>query len=308
MFNINDTAMRLSRYFLIATALMAALSCTSEKRPDHSRGVEHVFFIGLDGWGSYSVEKSDMQNVKQMMAEGAWTLNKRTVQPSHSATNWDAMFTGVGPEHHGFWECCSKKPDFEPSVKNAIGIFPTVFGYLREKEPEAEIGCLYEWDGIKYLIDTTAFSYYGRLPQADICEAACRYIVEKKPRFAAFIYDDPDHVGHGAGHDTPELYEKLKELDLWIGQIVDAIKAAGILDSSVIIVTSDHGGINHGHGGIAAEERLTPLVLCGKGIKKGFCFDDIPLAQYDTGGILADLLGVQLPEYCQGRTVAEIFE
>ena len=25
---------------------------------------EHVFVIGLDGWGAYSVEKADMPNVK----------------------------------------------------------------------------------------------------------------------------------------------------------------------------------------------------------------------------------------------------
>jgi hypothetical protein len=25
---------------------------------------KHVFIIGLDGWGSYSVEKADMPNVK----------------------------------------------------------------------------------------------------------------------------------------------------------------------------------------------------------------------------------------------------
>ena len=227
---------------LSLSAILMALFLSCAKPESHE--VEHVFYIGLDGWGSYSVEQSDMQNVKKMMAEGAWTLKKRTVLPSHSATNWDAMFTGVGPEQHGFWECCSEKPDLEPAVKNAEGIFPTVFTYLREKEPKAEIGCLYEWSGIKYLIDTVAFSYHAKVAQAELCEAGRQYILEKKPRFAAFIYDDPDHVGHSVGHDTPELYKKLKELDLWIGQIVDAIDEAGILDKSVIVITSDHGGID----------------------------------------------------------------
>ena len=287
-------------------ALLTALcfSCTKPK----SHEVEHVFYIGMDGWGSYSVEQSDMQNIKKMMAEGAWTLEKRTVLPSHSATNWDAMFTGVGPEQHGFWECCSVKPDLEPDVKNVDGIFPTVFTYLREKEPDAEIGCLHEWSGIKYLIDTLAFSYHAKVPQAELCEASRKYILEKKPRFAAFIYDDPDHVGHGIGHDTPELYKKLKELDLWIGQIVDAIDEAGILDKSVIVVTSDHGGINTGHGGITMEEMRTPLIIWGKGIKKGYCFDDVPTVQQDVAAVLADLLGVKLPDYCRGRSIDSIFE
>ena len=287
-------------------AILMAL-CFSCAKPD-SHEVEHVFYIGLDGWGSYSVEPSDMKNVKKMMAEGAWTLEKRTVLPSHSATNWDAMFTGVGPEQHGFWECCSVKPDLEPAVKNVDGIFPTVFTYLREKEPDAEIGCLYEWSGIKYLIDTLAFSYHAKVPQAELCEAGRQYILEKKPRFAAFIFDDPDHVGHGVGHDTPELYKKLKELDLWIGRIVDAIDEAGILDKSVIVVTSDHGGIDKGHGGITMEEMRTPLIIWGKGIRKGYCFDDVPTVQQDVASVLADLLGVKLPDYCRGRSIDSVFD
>ena len=281
--------------------------CVSCAKPA-AHEVEHVFYIGLDGWGSYSVEQSDMQNIKKMMTEGAWTLEKRTVLPSHSATNWDAMFTGVGPEQHGFWECCSQKPDLEPAVKTADGIFPTVFTYLREKEPEAEIGCLYEWSGIKYLVDTLACSYHAKVAQAELCEASRRYILEKKPRFAAFIYDDPDHVGHGVGHDTPELYKKLKELDLWIGQIVDAIDEAGILDKSVIVVTADHGGINKGHGGITMEEMRTPLIIWGKGIRKGYCFDDVPTVQQDVAGVLADLLGVKLPDYCRASSIDSLFE
>ena len=85
--------------------------------------VEQVFFIGLDGWGAYSVEKSEMSRVKQLMEGGAWTLKKRTVLPSHSAANWASMFMGVSPEVHGFYECCSKTPDLEPRMLSKNGIF-----------------------------------------------------------------------------------------------------------------------------------------------------------------------------------------
>ncbi len=287
---------------MLAAALMLS-SCGPK-----SHEVEHVFFIGLDGWGSYSVENSDMTNVKQLMKDGAWTIKKRTVLPSHSATNWAAMFMGVGPEIHGFYECCSEKPDLEPRYLSKNGIFPTVFQLLREKEPDAEIGCLHEWSGIKYLIDTLSVSYEAKVPQADLCEESCKYILEKKPRFAAFVYDDPDHVGHSAGHDTPEYYKKLKELDGWIGKTIEAIKEAGIWDKSVVVITSDHGGINYGHGGISMMEMETPLIVCGKGIKKDFCFDDVSVMQFDVAAILADLLGVKLPEQSYARNVEQIYE
>ena len=50
-------------------------------------------------------------------------------------------------------------------------------------------------------------------------------------------------MGHADGHDTPEYYNMLKVLDGYIAQIVEAVKEAGILDDTIFIVTSDHGGI-----------------------------------------------------------------
>ena len=52
---------------LSLSAILMALFLSCAKPEFHE--VEHVFYIGLDGWGSYSVEQSDMQNVKKMMAE-----------------------------------------------------------------------------------------------------------------------------------------------------------------------------------------------------------------------------------------------
>ena len=286
----------------VAAGILVLAGCSKKS------GVEHVFYIGLDGWGSYSVENSEMTNVKQLMQEGSWTLKKRTVLPSSSAPNWAAMFMGVGPEIHGFYECCSHTPDFEPRMTAKNGSFPTIFQILRDKEPDAEIGCIYQWDGIKYLIDTMSVNYYTQASEADLCEVSKTYIKEKKPRLAAFIYDEPDHVGHTEGHDTPAYYQKINQLDVWIGEIVDAVKEAGIMDNSVIIVTSDHGGIDHGHGGRSMMEMETPLIIYGKGIKKGYCFDDISVMQYDVASTMADLLGLEQPQPWFGRSLKCIFE
>lgn len=37
---------------------------------------QHVVLIGLDGWGAYSVEKADIPNIKNVMANGAYTVEK----------------------------------------------------------------------------------------------------------------------------------------------------------------------------------------------------------------------------------------
>lgn len=267
---------------------------------------KHVVWIGLDGWGAYSVEKADMPVTKQFMKDGSYTLKKRSVLPSSSAVNWASMFMGAGPELHGYTEWGSKTPELPSRELNKHGIFPTVFQLLRDAQPDAEIGCVYDWDGIKYLVDTLSMSYhaqgpdYNKQPEA-LCEMACKYITDKKPTMTLIVFDNPDHVGHADGHDTPAYYANIKQLDSYIGRIVEAVKKAGIYDDTIFIITADHGGIEKGHGGKTMMEMETPFIIAGKNIKKGYCFDDISMMQFDCASTIAEIFNLKQPQVWIGR-------
>lgn len=204
--------------------------------------------------GSIQCRKSGYSQHQKRDGEWSVHVEKRSALPSSSAINWASMFMGAGPELHGYTEWGSKTPELPSRELNQHGIFPTIFQLLRDASPEAEIGCLYEWNGIKYLVDTLALSYYQQAPDYNkhptaLCEMAVSYLKEKKPALTLVAFDNPDHIGHGVGHDTPEYYAKLKELDGYIGQIIQATKDAGTFDQTIFIITADHGGINKGHGG-----------------------------------------------------------
>ena len=141
---------------------------------------------------------------------------------------------------------------------------------------------------------------YNTNPTA-LTEIAVKYITEKKPNLCAVIFDNPDHIGHADGHDTPSYYAKLKELDGYIGQIVEAVKKAGMMDETIFVITADHGGINKGHGGKTMQEMETPFIIAGKNVKKGYCFDDISMMQFDCASTLAKLLGLTQPQVWIGR-------
>lgn len=273
---------------------------------------EHVILIGLDGWGAYSVEKANIPTIKKLMTDGSYTLKKRSVLPSSSAVNWASMFMGAGPELHGYTEWGSKTPELTSRELNQHGIFPTVFQLLRDANPKAEIGCLYEWDGIKYLIDTLSLNYYQQAPDYNkypegLCEMAVNYIKEKKPVLTGIVFDNPDHVGHQAGHDTPEYYDKLQELDGYIGRIVQAVADAGMLDKTIFIITADHGGINKGHGGKTMNEMETPFIISGKNIKKGLNFQE-SMMQFDVATTIAAIYGLKQPQVWIGRPMMQVFK
>lgn len=273
---------------------------------------KHVIYIGLDGWGAYSVSKADMPAVKELMEKGCYTLKKRTVLPSSSAVNWASMFMGAGPELHGYTEWGSQTPELPSRVILKHNIFPTIFQIYRDANPDAEIGVLSEWGGIQFLVDTLSTSHhavapdYNKYPTA-LCEMAEKYIKEKKPALAAVVFDNPDHVGHVIGHDTPEYYAKLHEIDGYIARIVKAVEEAGMLDETIFIITSDHGGINKGHGGKTMLEMETPFIIAGKGIRQGGEFQE-SMVQYDVAATIAYIFGLQQPQVWTGRPMTQVFE
>lgn len=289
----------------LSLALLLSAPCQGKQK------AKHVVLIGLDGWGAYSVPKADIPTIKQLMENGSYTLEKRSALPSSSAINWASMFMGAGPELHGYTQWGSKTPELPSRELNEHGIFPTIFQLLRDAQPNAEIGCLYEWDGIKYLVDTLALSHhaqapdYNKYPEA-LCNMAETYIKEKKPHLLAVCFDNPDHVGHKAGHDTPEYYAKLKELDGYVARIIQAVKDAGMLEQTIFILTADHGGIDKGHGGKTMQEMQTPFIISGRNVRKGLEFRE-SMMQYDVASTIAYIFDLEQPQVWIGRPMKQVF-
>ena len=291
---------------LLATLLPAAAAAPMAK---------HVVMIGLDAWGSYSMPKADMPTVRMLMNNGAWTLQKRAELPSYSAINWASMFMGSCHELHGYCDWGSKTPELPSRVVLKNGIFPTIFQLVRDQYPQAEIGVITEWDGIKYVVDSLSVNYLSanydyindREAKEKVCVEAENYIKEKKPDFFFVYFAEPDYTGHVVGHDTPEYYDVLALHDKYIARVIKAVADAGMLEETIFVVTSDHGGINKGHGGNTLQEMETPLIFVGKNIRQGHEITESVL-QYDVAATLAHIFGITPPQVWIGRPLLSIFE
>ena len=155
---IIDTTMKKFVFGAVVALLIAAMLPAQAAR----RRASHVVLIAIDGWGAYSVPKARIPHIRSVMERGCYTLHDRSVLPSASAINWASMFMGVGTELHGYTTWGSRTPEIPSRVVNAHGIMPTIFSVLREQEPEADVACLYEWEGIKYLVDTLALTHHAQ--------------------------------------------------------------------------------------------------------------------------------------------------
>ncbi len=297
------------RILLLVGLLFGSLSASMQAARWKAK---HVVLIALDGWGAYSVPKAEnIPHIRSLMEQGCYTLKKRSVLPSSSAINWASMFNGAGTEIHGYTEWGSRTPEIPSAVVNERGVFPTIYSLLHEQEPQAETGCLFEWEGIKYLVDSAAVGHcaqafrYESQPD-ELCRMAEAYIVKEQPAFVAVCFDQLDHTGHADGHDTPAYYETLERLDSYVGRIIEATRRAGIYDDTIFMLTSDHGGTGKTHGGKSLAEMEIPFVIAGKNVRQGGPFKEM-MMQYDTAATIAYIFGLETPQAWIGRPMEQVF-
>lgn len=288
-----------------ALLMCIAMSCCKETP-------KRLFVIGVDGASSKCLDTANMPYIAELLKESSYALKKRSVLPSSSAINWCTMFMSAASETHGYTEWGSRTPEIPSWTTGEHNIFPTVFTLFRESRPDAVMGCIYDWEGMKFIVDTLAFDYHAKTSSGDGPESmetmAIEYI-RQKPDVGVFIFDSPDHAGHTYGWDSLQYHEMMAKVDRSIGNIVSAIKEEGMYDESMIVVISDHGGIVRGHGGKTFDELEAPAIFEGPGIKKGYCMDeDWCLHQYDVGATIAKAFGLKLPQPCCGKPADVIFQ
>lgn len=267
--------------------------------------VGHVIVIGVDGLSPDGVMRADTPTLDDMMANGSWSLHARGVMPTTSGANWASILDGAGPEQHGVtsndWQV--GEFNFPTSVTGSGGFFPSIFQILTDQHPEWEVGSVYNWDGFGNLYDHRFVDYDVHGDSEDQTAALAQaYIKEKRPTFLFVHFDHVDHAGHEYGHGTPQYYEAVAKADTLIARIRQATVEAGIADDTVILVTSDHGGVGKGHGGETLAELEIPWLAYGKGINRGMELD-LPINTFDTPATVAWLLGADIPYAWLGRPV-----
>lgn len=274
------------------------------------QGVNHVVIIGCDGLSPDGVQKAETPNMDGLMRRGAYTFRARGVMPTSSSPNWASMLMGAGPEQHGVTSNDWRPNKFAvaPTAVGSGGIFPTVFGVLREQQPSAVIACFHDWGGFGVLFEREALDTIADTDgPVNTTERAVAYFKAKQPNFTFIHLDHIDHAGHKYGHGTAEYYKSVEEADRLIGETLQGLEAAGMLAQTILIITSDHGGVGKGHGGATMAEIEIPWIIAGPGVvpaKELTSFVNI----YDTAATVAHIFGLTAPDCWIAKPVLEAFE
>ena len=294
--------MRLIKTLVFAINALFVFQATAQ-----IESAKHIILIGSDGLGAYAFEKAEIPNLQRLIDDGAYTLKARSVLPSSSAVNWMSMITGTPPEIHGYTEWGSQVPEVPSAVLGEAGIYPTIISLLEQQKPKAKKGVAYVWGGIGYLFEKEYVDLDFNGERAEVLNESIKFLTEEKPYFTFIHFSQPDAAGHNIGHDTPEYYAAVSVVDGAIGEILNALEDANMLKDTLILVSSDHGGIEKGHGGKTLVEMEIPWIVWGSGLKtKGEVLETI--ITYDTAATLAFVMGLEVPQSWRGQAQKQLFD
>lgn len=305
--------MQTLHYLILALSVigLSLQSCDQvENAPEKSPLAEHVLIIGVDGLSPDGIQHAATPHLDALMKSGAFSFEARAVMPSSSGANWGSMLLGAGPEQHGIttndWKADSVL--LPPTVARTGNYFPSLFSLLKDQRPDALSALILDWNPIAHFIEAGVVSWVVRAKnEEDTTKEAMSYIKNKKPTLCFVHLDHVDGAGHGAGHGTPTYYQAIAKADSLIGEILASLDEAEISKSTLIMVSSDHGGIEKGHGGTTPNEMLIPFIVAGPSVKANRQLTQ-PINVYDVASTAAFALGLEQPYAWISRPVIEAFK
>lgn len=253
-------------------------------------------------------------NLKDLAGSGTRAEKMISVFPSVTYPAHTSMVTGVNPAKHGIisnfkgqgakwylqaadikaqtlWQSAQ-----EQGLKTAIVTWPATYGanvdYLVPENlsfgldnPVAEISQgstpgLYETLAKGAPTSIASFDHPDGGEQLDVLTThlAVNLIKQEKPQLLLVHFLDADHRQHFLGPDDKGSLHAFELIDKMIGQLREAVSAAGLKDKTNFIIVGDHGfvpvhtGINVyaalgrlAHGEHAMMAALKPMILGGSG-------------------------------------------
>ena len=134
-----------------------------------------------------------------------------------------------------------------------------------------------------------------------------RLLLERySPTFMVVHFGETDEAGHQNGTASESYVTALKNEDTYIGEVLDAFEAMGLLNTTLVVVVSDHGQVDvlsgkGEHGGIEEEVLHIPLLIRGPGVTPG-TYDD-PVHQNSIAPTIAAVMGWAVPSDCSGTVL-----
>lgn len=204
---------------------------------------DRVIVFCISGAGSM-IRKAQTPNIDAILEDGILARKITAEAPAYTAENVGSMLHGVTVDKHGL----------NPNVIEDYGylptsLFPSVFKVARESYPTSPLAMFTTYADLKNAVEEDIDVYHDTAENdAALTDKIVSYLNENDPKLLFIEYHEAEAEGPLSGYGTAAQIEKITQADGYIGQVYDAIKARGLDENALIIITSDHYGLNTYNG------------------------------------------------------------
>jgi predicted AlkP superfamily pyrophosphatase or phosphodiesterase len=265
-------------------------------------GFERVLIVSFDGLRPDAIVEAEMDNVLSLMQTGAYTFGAQTIMPSSTLPSHASMLVGTCPEKHIVrWNEYVPENGFARGtdifdLAHAAGL-RTVMVVGKEK--------------LRQVTEPASMDYFAFVDETDkikdpftIERLAIQQILQG---FGLMFIHFPngDLAGHVYGWMSRQQLRAYANDDESFGYILETLKNHDLYESTLIIVTSDHGGHDTTHGTDLLEDTTIPWIVSGSGVKPVQLTTRVLTT--DTAATAAFALGLPIPPDWNGMPVTEAF-
>ena len=261
-----------------------------------------LIIIILDGCRPDGLAAARTPHIDALWGSGAYSWHGQTVMPSVTLPAHMSMFRSVSPERHGvgadnvFNPAASAFPSLF-DIAQADGLH-TAFFYsweqLRDLAAPGSLTTSAMWKGIK-----------GRDNDTRIAAAAADFLEQEQPDLLVLYLGDVDFAGHLHGWMSPGYIATIEQNDAAVGIVITALESNRLREDYTILLLSDHGGHDFGHGTDAPEDMTIIWMANGASIRSNYMLE-FPPNIMDTAPTAAMLLGIEPSPLWEGRALTEI--
>lgn len=284
--------------FLLITPLLVISPGTTFSE----QSAEFALVITIDGLRADAIAKANAPNLTDLIKEGSYTPSAKTVDPPKTLPSHTSLVTGLVPKKH---------LTFINEWIEDMGYveFDTIFT-LAKKEGFSTAMFVGK-DKLNFIavpksIDKLEVVEYSPTSVKEISNSFISYMKENKPRMTLIHFPEPDITGHKQGWMSEEYLNALQRVDTELGNIINALKQAGIYEKTFLVITSDHGGKGKTHKGDHPDVTTIPWLAVGEGVKQDYSIKE-KVYIYDTAPTVLKTLGISPPQNIDGRVLEEIF-
>jgi predicted AlkP superfamily pyrophosphatase or phosphodiesterase len=288
----------------VVCGLAGAVSRAPDAAPNPRPGVRGVMLISVDGLRPDLVLEADAPNLRKLMARGSYSLWAITTPLAITLPSHTSMLTGVGPDVHGVtWN-----GDTPPGTQR-YPARPTLFELAKRAGYRTAMSAgkpKFKALAVPGTLDRSFVPLIQATTDNIVTDTAARWIAENPPHVLFVHLPGVDAAGHTFGWGSNEQLAAIAAADECIGRLLDALTSRRLLDSTVVLVTADHGGAGRSHGKGDERSLRIPWIIAGPGIPAGFDLNrnaEVTIHTEDTFATLCSMLGIAPGDSIAGRVV-----